>query len=187
MRRPDSAFRLHKRGDMKRSLTYGGLLTGMCIVFAALSLVLSGCSAVKQVLNIENPRYSIRNIRPRVDIALPLSASSIDFDFTVGVDNPNAVAIKLDRLDFNLFVNDNRILESTSDQRINIPANNYGEMHLQTRVGYQNIRSLFTEVADVIRGNRARYELRGNAYYDTPLGRMKFPVTVYSTGGDSRR
>ena len=26
----------------------------------------------------------------------------------------------------------------------------------------------------------ARYELRGNAYYDTPAGRLKFPVTVYS-------
>jgi len=36
-------------------------------------------------------------------------------------------------------------------------------------------------VVNVIRGNRARYELRGNAYYNTPIGRMKFPVTVYST------
>ena len=166
---------------MKRTLTYGSLLTGLCIALAAASVLLSGCSTVKKVLNIENPRYSMRDIRPRIDIALPLSASSIDFDFTVGVDNPNPVAIKLDRLDFNLFINDNRILDSTSDQRINIPANRYGEMHLRTRVGYQQIRTLFNEIADVVRGNRARYELRSDAFYDTPLGRLKFPVTIYSS------
>jgi hypothetical protein len=33
----------------------------------------------------------------------------------------------------------------------------------------------------IVRGERARYEIRGNAYYATPLGRLKFPVTVYSS------
>ncbi|HET7435388.1 MAG TPA: LEA type 2 family protein [Thermoanaerobaculia bacterium] len=165
---------------MKRSLTLGSALAVLCFVFAAASL-LSSCSTVQKVLHIENPRYSIRNIRPRVDIALPLSASSIDFDFTLGVDNPNSVALRLDRIDFNLFLNENHILDSVSDQGINIPARGIGDVHLTTRVGYQNIRNIFSEVASLIQGNRARYELRGNAYYNTPLGTMKFPVTVYSS------
>jgi LEA14-like dessication related protein len=117
-----------------------------------------------------------------VDIALPLSASSIDFDFTIGVNNPNRVGLRLDRVDFNLFVNDSRILDSVSRQGINIPANGSGDVRLSARVGYESIRSLFREVADVIQGNRARYEIRGNAYYDTPVGTLKFPVTVYTTG-----
>ena len=36
----------------------------------------------------------------------------------------------------------------------------------------------FHQVADLIQGNRARYEIRGNAAYDTPVGRMTFPVSV---------
>ena len=84
-------------------------------------------------------------------------------------------------VDFNLFVNDSRILDSVSRQGINIPANGSGDVHLRARVGYESIRSLFREVADLIQGNRARYEIRGNAYYDTPVGTLKFPVTVYST------
>lgn len=165
---------------MKRSLVQAGLLTGLCITLALITVVVSGCSTLAS-LNIQNPRYSLRGIRPHIDIALPLSASSIDFDLTVGVENPNAVALRLDRLDFSLFVNDARLLDSMTNQRINIPANGSGDVHLRARVGYQNIRSLWSEVVNVIRGDRGRYELRGDAYFRTPIGQMKFPVTVYSS------
>ena len=166
---------------MRKTLTYGTLLTGLCLALAAMTLTLSGCSTVADALNIENPRYTLRDIRPRVDIALPLSASSIDFDFTLGVENPNGVGLRLDKIDFSLFVNDSRILDSASEQRIAIPANGAGDVRLRARVGYQNIRSLWNEVAGLIQGNRARYEVRGNAYYNTPVGLLRFPVTVYST------
>jgi LEA14-like dessication related protein len=142
---------------------------------------LSGCAAVQSALNIENPRYAIRDIRPRIDIAIPLSASSIDIDFNVEVDNPNSVGLHLDQLDFNLLINDTPVLDSTSRQDLRIPANGIGDVQLRTRIGYQNVRSIWNEIVDIVRGQRARYELRGNAYYDTPVGRLKFPVTVYST------
>jgi LEA14-like dessication related protein len=166
---------------MKTSLKLGSLLAFVSIV-SGIALFLSGCSAVQSALQIENPRYNIRNIRPRVDIALPLSASSIDIDFAIEVDNPNRVGLRLDQIDFNLFINNSRVLDSISQQNINIPANGRGDVQLRTRVGYENIRSLWSEVVDVVRGERARYEIRGNAYYATPVGRLKFPVTVYSSG-----
>lgn len=165
---------------MKRTLTLGSLLAGVCIV-ATLALLLQGCAAARAVLNIENPRYSIREIRPRVDIAIPLSASTIDLDFNIEVDNPNSVGLRLDEIDFDLFINESRILDGVSQQRINIPANGRGDMRLRTSIGYQNIRTLWSEVVSAVRGERARYEIRGNAYYQTPLGRLKFPVSVYST------
>ena len=167
---------------MKRTLVYASLLTATCLVLAFLTLSLSGCGTVARALNIENPRYSIRDIQPRVAIALPLSASSIDFDFTLGVDNPNSVGLRLDRVDFDLVVNDNPVLNSVSnDPRVEIPARGLGTVHLRTRLAYDNARTLFRDIADAVQGNRARYEIRGNAYYDTPIGQMKFPVTVFST------
>jgi LEA14-like dessication related protein len=165
---------------MKTTLKLGSLLAFVSIV-SGIALLLSGCSAVQSALQIENPRYSIRNIHPRIDIALPLSASSIDIDFNIEVDNPNRVGLRLDQLDFNLFINNSRVLDSISQQNINIPANGRGDVQLRTRIGYENIRSLWSEVVDVVRGERARYEIRGNAYYNTPVGRLKFPVTVYSS------
>ena len=67
-----------------------------------------------------------------------------------------------------------------SDQGIHIPARGVGNVHLKTRVGYDNIRNIWREVTDVISGNKARYQIRGDAYYNTPIGQMRFPVTVYS-------
>jgi LEA14-like dessication related protein len=165
---------------MRRTLTLGSFLAFLSMA-AGLALLLSGCAALQSALNIENPRYNIRNIHPRIDIAIPLSASSIDIDFALEVDNPNSVGLRLDQIDFNLFINDSRVLDSISQQNINIPANGRGDVQLRTRIGYQNIRSLWSEIVDMVRGERARYEIRGNAYYQTPVGRLKFPVTVYSS------
>ena len=165
----------------KRTLTLGTLLAGLCIAAGVATLLLSGCAAVQQALNIENPRYSIRDIRPRVAVALPLSASSIDVDFAIEVDNPNSVGIRLDQVDFNLLINNVRVLDSTSQQGVAIPANGRGDIQLRTRIGYESIRSLWGEVVDAVHGERTRYEIRGTAHYDTPLGRLSFPVTVYST------
>lgn len=165
---------------MKKTLPLGSLLAAICLA-ATLALLLSGCAALGRALNIENPRYSIRDIRPRVDIALPLSASSIDIDFALEVDNPNSVGLNLSQLDFNLLINDTRVLDSVSRERFRIPANGVGQVNLQTRIGYQNIRTLWNEIVDIVRGQRARYELRGTAHYDTPVGRLQFPVTVYAT------
>ena len=163
-------------------LTLGSLLAVLSISAGLAAFLLSGCSAVKSALNIENPRYAIRNIHPRLDIAIPLSQSSVDIDFNLEVDNPNSVGLRLDQIDFNLFINDSRVLDSTSQQNIDIPANGRGDVQLRTRIGYQNVRSLWTEIVDIVSGRqRAKYELRGNAYYGTPLGRLRFPVTVFST------
>lgn len=167
---------------MKPTLGVGSLLACLSIAAAVALVLLSGCAAVQQALNIENPRYTIRDIRPSVDVAIPLSASSIDIDFSIEVDNPNAVGLRLDEIDFNLFINNTRVLDSVSRQNIRIPANGAGDVHLRTRIGYNNIRSMWGEMVDIVRGReRARYEIRGNAYYQTPVGRLKLPVTVYST------
>jgi LEA14-like dessication related protein len=168
---------------MKRSpLTLGSLLAFLSVSAGVAVLLLSGCAAVQSALDIENPRYSIRNIHPRLDIAIPLSASSVDIDFALEVDNPNRVGLRLDQIDFNLFINEARVLDSISQQNINIPANGRGDVNLRTRIGYQNIRSLWQEMVDIVSGRqRAKYELRGNAYYQTPVGRLKLPVTVFST------
>jgi LEA14-like dessication related protein len=151
------------------------------ISLAMLALTLSGCSTVGRALNIVNPTYSIRDIRPHVSIALPLSASSIDLDFTVGVDNPNTVGLNLARLDFGVFVNGNRLIDSISNDGIHIPARGSNDIHLRARIGYQQIPNLFQQIANVIQGQRAHYQVEGNAYFDTPLGQMRFPVAVQAT------
>ena len=165
---------------MKRTLFQAALLTGLCLTLALITVLLSACNTLAN-LNIVSPTYSFRQVRPNVNIALPLSASTIDFDVVLGVENPNPVGLRLDRFDFSLFVNDSRLLDSATQQGIRIPANGTGDVRLRASVGYNNIASIWSEIVNVLQGGRPRYELRGNAYYNTPVGEMRFPVTVYST------
>src|SRR4051794_28715025 len=57
---------------MKRPLLYATFLTLACLALAFATLSLSGCSTVARALNLVNPNYSIRDVQPRVAIALPL-------------------------------------------------------------------------------------------------------------------
>lgn len=142
---------------------------------AALAVTLAGCNSLGG-LQILNPTYSLREVQPRVNLALP---PSMDFQFTVGIDNPNPVALRLDHFDFDVLINNNPVLYGVrSDQGVHIPARGVGDVHLTTHVTYDNIRSIFDEVSRIVQGNRASYTIRGNAYYDTPQGRLQFPVTV---------
>lgn len=149
---------------------------------AALLAAVAGarCSSVASALNIVNPTYSLRNVQPHVAIGLPLSNSAIDLDFDLGVDNPNSVGLKMSGINFDMLVNGNHLLSSQSNNAVNIPARGYGQVHLRSRVGYNEIRNIWSQIVDVVQGNRANYEVRGTAYYDTPVGRMNFPVTVYA-------
>ena len=143
-----------------------------------LALILTGCASV---LDIQNPTYSIRDIRPHVSIAIPLRASSIDFNFNLGVDNPNRISLPVTHLDFDLFANDTHLISAVSRDRVTIPAHGYGEVPVRARVGYTEIRDVWTSIVDLITGNRAHYRLTGTAYYDTPIGARSFPVNVVTT------
>src|SRR5688572_976391 len=141
--------------------------TAISVLTVAL-VALTGCNTVRQVLNIDNPTYRLRDFRPRVSVALPLSASTIDFDFTLEIDNPNPVGLNLDRVDFDMFVNGTNVARGLTSNSVRIPANGVGDVRIRTRVNYDNLKTLFREIADVIQGDRANYELRGRAFYDTP-------------------
>ena len=165
---------------MKRSLSLAAALSAVCLLLAFVTFTMSGCSSIGSALNIVNPTYSLRNLQPHVAIALPLSASAIDLDFDLGVDNPNGVGLRMSGINFDVLVNGSRLLSSQSSNGVDIPARGYNAVHLRSRVGYNEIRGIWQQVSDLIQGNRANYEVRGTAYYDTPVGRLNFPVSVYT-------
>lgn len=145
---------------------------------ASLLILATGCQTLRN-LNIRNPEYRIRSVVPRVDLAFPLTASRINLEFAIDVENPNSVRLLMDGLDFNVLLNGTRVVNGFSSQRVQIPANGTGHLALRTEIGYSDIRNLWTEVVDMIQGERASYEIQGTAHYDTPVGRLSFPLTVY--------
>jgi|SRR5436190_21418904 len=162
---------------MKRNLLLAALLAGTCVVLSICLIATSGCSTLAN-LHVINPTYSLRSVDPHINFSIP---PSLDLDFTVNVNNPNPVGLTLNALDFDLLVNNNAIVRNVhSTQGFQIPAQGANDVHLSTHVTYDSIRSIYNEVLSVIQGNKATYGIQGNASYETPIGRMTFPVSVYS-------
>lgn len=160
----------HLAFAMKRKLLFASLVICMCIALGA-------CNTLGN-LHIINPSYSLRSVDPHVNLGIP---PSVDLDFTINVNNPNTVGLRLDSFDFDLLINNNPILRNVhSVQGLRIPAQGDTDVHLATHVTYDSIRAIYNEIVNVIEGNRASYGIQGNASYDTPAGQLRFPVTVYS-------
>jgi LEA14-like dessication related protein len=158
---------------MKRNLIAASILTLACVALAAVTLTLTGCNSLA---NVVNPTYSLRAVDPHLVLGLP---PALDLDLTIGIDNPNPVSLRLDHFDFDLLINDNPVLNNVrSDQGVHIPARGLGDVQVRAHVNFANLQSIAQQIIDMVRGNRARYAIRGNAYYDTPLGQLRFPLTV---------
>ena len=163
---------------MKRNLLFATLLAAACVVLSVCLIATAGCSSLAN-LHVMNPSYSLRSVNPHLNLGIP---PSLDLDFTVNVNNPNPVGLTLNYFDFDLLINNNAILRNVhSVQGFQIPARGDNDVHLATHVNYDSIRSIYNEVVNMIQGNRASYGIQGNAYYDTPVGQLRFPVNVYSS------
>ncbi|HUJ14914.1 MAG TPA: LEA type 2 family protein [Thermoanaerobaculia bacterium] len=162
---------------MKRQLVYGTLLLVACVAASVCLVLLSGCNTLAN-LHIMNPSYSLRSVTPHLNAGIP---PSVDLDFVVNVYNPNRVVLRLDSIDFDLFVNNDPVMHNVhSVQAFQIPPRADSDVHLATHLTYDSIRAIYNEVLSMIQGNRATVGIQGNAYYDTPIGQLRFPVNVAS-------
>ncbi len=159
---------------MRRPLVLAALLTALCVGLSVLTLSLSGCSALAY-RHLEKPDYRLIDVAAKVNASLP---PSIDLDLTIGVDNPNPVALRLDAFDFVLFADDQRIANGSTTDRVNIPANGSGDVRLRAHLSYKSLKTIYRDLTEVVQGGRAHYTLEGNATFDTPLGQRTYPVKV---------
>lgn len=143
-----------------------------------LLVLLAGCSSL---LDLQEPEYSLRSITTTPRIAIPLQQSTIDLDFLIEIRNPNDLALTMDRIDLDIFLNNQRVTNTVSSRQVRIPANGIGDARLRTSVDYESVRSMFNEIVNAVERGEADYELRGRAWFDTPLGDLSFPITVRGT------
>jgi len=140
-------------------------------LLASILLFLSSCQVAER-LAIVNCKYSFLNIVPeRVGI------TSMDLKLTIQVNNPNPVNVSLERLGFDLFVNDSRVFTGEMRNRLIVPA---GETAVIEHIVHLSYLRTGIAIVRAIKRKEAYYFLRGRATYDTKFGRFTFPVKITS-------
>ena len=133
-------------------------------------LFFGSCAELAQRLGIVNCNYAFNDISP-VQVGL----TSMDLKLSIQVDNPNPAAVILDQLGFDFFVNENRIFQGLMEERMEIPSRGSSILDHIITLSYLDVGAAIVEA---IKEKKASYRLTGKAYYNTPLGRLEFPVDI---------
>jgi LEA14-like dessication related protein len=152
---------------MKRHLRTTSFLH-MAVALAAL-LVLSSCAGLGR--SLVEPSVSITGVHLE-----EAHLNGAEFLFEFEVDNPNAVGLVLDALDYRLRLNGRQLLDGRRDRRLEIPANGESRVELPVTIRYADL----LQVIDSFDGQRSRrpdYELEADFRFDAPiLGAITVPV-----------
>jgi hypothetical protein len=149
-------------------------LIGFLIGMLALLLVapLTGCSlwqAYAQREVISRARISLRAVElPSLD----LKGASVRV--SLNIENPTQTTLVIDRVDYMLFLNEQRALTAFTDTRLTVPAQQARPLVLNANVAFADLGTqarLFWQ-----NRNLKNVRLEGTAYFETPLGVVEYPL-----------
>lgn len=136
---------------------------------------LQGCAMIKSRLAVQNCKFQIANVG-KIDYDPFKAPDKLGITINIDCYNPDkAIEAVLDKLTFNLFVNNTQTVAGNVENKLKIPP----EKTIQFPVNVQlSLSDVEKTVFEVIKSGNANYELRGNAYFSTPIGESSIPVTI---------
>jgi len=138
------------------------------LVLCALGLM-SGCFIFRRTA-IRNCEFRLAGSRVK-----ELALTYLRLEFTIDVTNPNAVEVVFDRMRFDVYVNDEKIAEASSNIKTRIPSGESVKIRPVVTIDYSEVG---TAVISTIKNLAAHYKIVGTVYFDTPFGPASFPVTL---------
>lgn len=138
---------------------------------ALLLAVLAGCSALPPA-DFDPPQVRLLGLRP-----LSVDAMEARFSVELRVLNPNAIALDVEGLYFEVFVHDSQVLSGASARAANIPAYGEGTVTLETTLGVLRAVTLMRELAEKPRG-ALPYTLKTKI----SLAQLPYPLRLEDSG-----
>lgn len=101
---------------------------------------------------------------PKVELA-GVSVKNVDLNgatlvFNIAVENPNSVEIKLDQVNYKVFLNNKEITQASTEKNIAIAGKATGYVDLPLPIEYSKV---FTNLKDLLVSETASYKIEGNA------------------------
>jgi LEA14-like dessication related protein len=142
---------------------------------------LPGCAlwqAYLQRTAIKEAEISLRSVQIE-----GLDMVGITLLATLDLANPTAGDLTLDQLDWTLFVNDVRAARGSTPVTLTVPAGGSGSLPLRVTLAYGDLSSQARQLM-LARGVRT-WRLAGTAHFQTPFGRLDYPIQLESPGPSS--
>ncbi len=104
----------------------------MKITFLILFLILSGCSGLDKL--VKSPKVDVTDVRLK-----SAEAKTAILEIVMKVTNPNGISVTVDKLKYDLQVNEKSVTSGVYDQKVKVPANDTVEVAVPLTVAYKDL------------------------------------------------
>jgi LEA14-like dessication related protein len=128
---------------------------------AALVVLATGCSALKEVARVREPEIRLVSMR-----LTGLGLDSVDLAFDIGVNNPNPVPVTLEAIVYDLFLEETRFLSGRQDTPRKLSALGESRIELPLTLDASDL----TQTYAALEGrDSTSYELRARLTFQLPV------------------
>lgn len=149
------------------------------LTLLAPAVALGGCGAqtfVAERQAISQAQFAFeRLVLRQADVPLLNPDAGAAFDVVLKVTNPNSVDARLDQLDYDLYLEGQKVGSGAMTEDFAVPAGATDTLILPVKIKYQGLPSLATEA---MQKRQANVTLKGVSHLDTPFGRLDYPVEL---------
>lgn len=122
---------------------------------------------------MQNVELSLSDVQIR-----NIGLSSATLEVYINMYNPNnGITATLDRMDYSVYANGNNLGNGQITQRVDIPPQGTKTVSSAFQVSYAGtLRAVWSALTG---GGNIKWNLKGTAYFDTPLGTLNIPIDQY--------
>lgn len=152
------------------------------MVAFALPTVLAGCDAVGFLAErqaIARAQFAFERAElVGADVPFLSPEAGADLNIVLAVTNPNPITARLDRLDYDVFLEGAKVGAGTMAQDFAVAAGARKELAIPVHIPYQGLPDAALKA---IQARRAALRVAGTSHLSTPLGAISYPVEVSHT------
>lgn len=147
------------------------------ISLCALLLTISGCASLNQLkdaADIQNPEVSLKSSK-----VTALSFDSAELEFTLSVNNPNLIPIKLAGFDYTVNIGETQLVSGEQQKNLKINARGQSDVQVPLSIKFAQLKML-SDALD--KKNELAYRIQTTAHLELPvLGIRKLPGSIQGT------
>jgi len=132
-------------------------------IFTTLFLSLCSCASLVGGI-VEKPKVDLE----RVDLK-DTNLKGTTLLFVVNVENPNEMDLKVDQINYKIFVNNKEISRAKTDEAVKVPGKSKAQIKIPLPIEYTKI---FSDLKEVLFSESASYKIEGDAQF--PLFTVPF-------------
>lgn len=140
------------------------------ISILAIIFLIAGCSALRDIANIQKPELSVTDVR-----VTDFTFEDIELTYIVTVDNPNSLSVQMDSYNYDFRLREKTFLEGRQDKNMEIKAANKSTFEVPIQL---NFKKVYDGIKTLVNADEASYEFLSVVSFDLPvLGVTDIPVS----------